>query len=145
MALKTITSVNSVLMLAVPLVFPVPQKIQGFSADTMFMSEPTDNVETVQGIDGVLSAGFVYNPTKMSLEIMPNSPSFPLLQAWDNYQNTVKEVAGGSASIVIPSIGQSFIIGQLYLTRVTRVPGAKRTLQPLIYELTCAQIIGAPL
>ena len=52
-----ITSSSAVFMLSVPLVFPVPQQLQGFSTDDAFDTDSVEPGETKMGVDGIFSAG----------------------------------------------------------------------------------------
>ena len=56
---RTITAANSVLLLSVASLFDVPQRIQGFSADNITNTDNLNNAETLMGVDGRLSAGWV--------------------------------------------------------------------------------------
>ena len=49
---QTITSANSIIMLSILGLFPVPQQIFGFAADTGFNTEAFASVEVVMGVDG---------------------------------------------------------------------------------------------
>lgn len=142
--MKTITSANSTFALAVANVFPAPQILQGYAADDTFSTEAVESVETVQGIDGNLSGGYVFVPYKMSISIMPDSPSLDIFYQWAQYQLSQREVAIASATILLPSIGKRFSMLKGFLTSNVAIPEAKRTLQASKFQITWNQIIGAP-
>lgn len=142
--MSTITSANSVFALAVANVFPVPQLLQGYSADDTFTTEAVESVEVVQGIDGNLSGGYVFVPYKMTISIMPDSPSLDLFYAWAQYQLAVREVAIASASIALPSIGKKYVMSKGFLTSNVAIPEAKKVLQASRFQITWKQILGGP-
>lgn len=142
--MSTITAANSVFALAIANVFPSPQILQGYSADDAFTTEAIESVETVQGIDGNLSGGFVFNPYKMTITIMPDSPSLDVFFQWDQYQRSIREVAIASATIALPAIGKKFQCVKGYLTSNVPIPGVKKTLQPIPLQITWNLITGQP-
>jgi hypothetical protein len=142
--MSTITSANSVFALAVANVFPTPQLLQGYSADDTFSTEAVEMVETVQGIDGNLSGGYVFVPYKMTISIMPDSPSLDIFYQWAQYQLSQREVAVASASIALPSISKKFTLQKGFLTSNVAIPEAKKVLQASRFQITWQQILGQP-
>lgn len=142
--MSTITAANSIFALAVANVFPSPQILQGYSADDAFTTEAIESVETVQGIDGNLSGGFVFAPYKMTISIMPDSPSLDIFYQWAQYQQSVREVAIASASIALPAISKKFQCARGFLTSNVAIPGVKKTLQPVPFQITWNIITGQP-
>ena len=55
--MPSITSANAILTLAIPLLFPTPVQLQGFAADDVYDIPRIKSVETLMGVDGVLSGG----------------------------------------------------------------------------------------
>jgi hypothetical protein len=64
-----ITSADVVLTLSVPLVFSNPQQIQGFSNEEAFDIPAIKSAETMMGVDGVLSVGFVFVPVIQTISL----------------------------------------------------------------------------
>lgn len=143
--MATITAANSVFALAVANVFPVPQVLQGYAADDAFTTDAIESVETVQGIDGNLSGGFVFAPYKMKISIMPDSPSLDVFFAWAQYQIAIREVAIASASIALPANSSKYVLSRGFLTSNVAIPGVKKTLQPVEFEITWNSILGGAL
>jgi hypothetical protein len=78
----TLTSANYTLVLVVPDVFPVPQAIQGYSTDDMFGMEAVTGVETLLGVDGRLSAGWIPVEKRMTITLQADSPSVVMFEVW---------------------------------------------------------------
>lgn len=140
--MSTITSANAVFALAINNYFPVPQTIQGFAVDDAFESEAVQQSEILMGVDGKLSAGKVFVPYKMTIHLQADSPSVFIFDAWRNAQNATVDVYSASGSITLPGTSMVYTLQNGYLTMATPFPAVKKTLQPLVYEITWQQIIG---
>lgn len=140
--MATITSANSVLSLAINTYFPVPQVIQGFAVDDAFESESVQQSETLMGVDGILSAGKVFVPYKMTIHLQADSPSVFLFDAWRNAQDADADVYAASGSIVLSSTSMVYTLQNGFLTSATPFPAVKKTLTPLVYEITWQRIVG---
>jgi molecular chaperone DnaK (HSP70) len=140
--MSTITSANSVLTLAVNKLFPVPQVIQGYAVDDAFEGEAVQQAEILMGVDGVLSAGKVFVPYKMTIHLQADSPSVLLFDTLRNAQNAAVDVYSLSGSILLPGTSMVYTLQNGFLTMATPFPAVKKTLQPLEYEITWQQIIG---
>jgi len=141
--MSTITSANSSFAIIVPGVYSAPQSIQGYATDDAFTAEAVEKVEAMMGIDGKLSAGYIFNPYKMTITLQADSASLALFTNWQLAQDAVREVIAASATIIIPSIGFKYAMSNGYLTRFQAMPEAKKTLGPPKFEITWEKIIGA--
>jgi hypothetical protein len=142
---STITSANSVFTLVVPLVFPVPINVQGYAADDAFATEAVDSAEAVMGVDGKMSAGYTPFPTKLNVTLQADSDSISIFDTWLGAMQTAKEVFFGDATIVMPSVGRTYILTKGAMTRITQFPAAKKILQPVQYEITFESVVAVPL
>lgn len=140
--MATITSANAVLSLAINNYFPVPQTIQGFAVDDAFESEAVEQVETLMGVDGILSGGKIFVPYKMTIHLQADSPSVFLFDAWRTAQDAAVDAFPASGSIVLPATSMLYTLQNGFLTSATPFPAVKKTLQPLVYEITWQRIIG---
>ena len=140
--MATITSANAILSLAVNNYFPVPQTIQGFAVDDAFESEAVQQSEVLMGVDGILSAGKVFVPYKMTIHLQADSPSAFLFDAWRTAQDAAVDVFSASGSITLPSTSMIYTLQNGFLTSATPFPAVKKTLEPLVYEITWQRIIG---
>ena len=78
----SITAANAIIMMSVPLLFPVPQQIQGFAPDDVIDVEPQEVSETSMGVDGIFTAGFVFVPVKWNINLQADSTSVSFFDAW---------------------------------------------------------------
>jgi hypothetical protein len=94
------------------------------------------------GVDGKLSGGKVFVPYKMTIHLQADSPSVFLFDAWRNAQDAATDVFSASGSITLPSTSMVYTLQNGFLTSATPFPAVKKTLQPLVYEITWQRIIG---
>lgn len=140
---RTITSANSTFLLTIPGIYNQPVAIQGYSADDAFSSENVTPTESVMGVDGHLSAGFVSHPVKMKIRLQADSPSRVIFDQWYAAHQLSRDAYFANALITLPSIGSSYVALNGVLSAFTLMPPAKKTLKELDYEITFESITTA--
>lgn len=144
MALKTITAANSVYMLAITGLFQTPQKLQGYGADAAFATAAVRNGETVMGVDGNMSGGFVFVQREQTITLMPDSPSCDMFDAWDAAQQAAEDIFFASAIITLPGLQKSWTGIKGVLTNFTPVSDVRRTLQARTFGITWESLLPSP-
>lgn len=140
-----ITSSNAVLMLSIASLFPVPQQIQGFATDDVYDIPTIKSVETAMGVDGVLSAGFVYVAIPQSITLQADSASNLIFDTWWQQMQAAQETYAAQGVIRLPSIATRYQQVNGYLTGYKPAPAAKRILQPRTYEITWERLAPSPI
>jgi len=141
--MATITSANSQLTLSVGGLYGAPVSIQGYAVDDAFESEAVQQSETLMGVDGNLSGGKVWIPYKMTIHLQADSPSVEIFDAWRSTQDSIVDVLTANGTIILPSTGMAYQLYNGYLTMATPFPAVKKTLQPVVYEITWQTIVGS--
>lgn len=141
----TLTAANSVIMLVIPDLFPIPQQLQGYAADDVLTTEAVDSVETVMGVDGRLSAGWVPMPKRQTYTLQADSVSSLMFDAWQQSQEAVRDAFTANAFITLPALGRIYTCTNGYLTNYMPMPDVRRILQPRRFQITWESIIGAPI
>jgi len=136
MAELTITSANSVYMLSINGLYPSPQKLEGFMAEASFATAAVEPAETVMGVDGHLSGGWLPTAVKQTISIMPDSPSYAMFENWINAMKAQREVMTADATISIPSLGKTYTCTRGFLTQTRMMPDAKKVMQGSEFEIT---------
>lgn len=134
--MATITSANSVLALVIPGVYPSPQQLRGFAVDEAFDTEEAEAAVVQVGVDGLGVAGWVPRAYKMTIQLIAASHSHMVFTNWWAAQDVNSEVIYASGVLIIPSVGTKYTLYQGALTRLTRIPNARRVLMPRRYEIT---------
>lgn len=107
--MSSITSANSVVMLSVAGLFPVPQQLQGYTADRAWETANVAKTESVIGVDGRKSAGYIFSLVEQTFTFMPDSPSIDIFDAIVNAMDAAREIFILSMTITLPSVGKSYI------------------------------------
>lgn len=139
-----LTAANAVIILSVPLVLPVPQQLQGFATDDIFSTAPIVPVETLMGVDGTLSGGYVPREKKTTIMLQANSPSNAFFDAWQASQDASLSAFPAIGMITLPSLGLAFALTTGFLTSYMPTADAKKILQPRRFEITWQTILGSP-
>ena len=142
--MSSITSANAVLMLGVSSLFSTPQQIQGFSTDDIFSVDPLESAETMMGVDGFLSAGFVYVPVKQGITLMADSPSNNVFDQWWAAQQQISDLYFANGSITLTALGKKYAMTRGALTTYPPLADAGRTLKPRKFVITWQSILPAP-
>lgn len=140
----SITSANGIFMLGVTSVWPTPQQLQGWTVDDMFTVQTVDASEIKMGVDGKMSAGFVFVPYKVGITLQADSASALIFDSWYAAQRAQVDVYFANGLIRLPSVARSYVMTNGILSSYTVFPDAKKTLDPFKYEVTFESIVGAP-
>jgi predicted ABC-type sugar transport system permease subunit len=125
-----ITAANAVFTLTIPNVLLAPVQLQGFSADDVFDTTPLEAAETQMGVDGILSAGFVFVAVEQGITLQADSASVSVFDTWraQEYANKTKYPASGQ--IKLPAISTKWSMVQGFLRTYPIIPNAGRVLRP---------------
>ncbi len=131
-----ITSANAVYTLSVPDVFPVPQVLQGYATDDGFATEAIEIAETMLGVDGIMSYGFTPFIVHQTIVFQADSYSIPnTMEPWISAEIATRSKFRASASIVLPSLGKVYQLGNGVITRMTPISAAKKVMGPQTYQI----------
>ena len=134
--MSTITSANAIYTISVSTLFPAPIQLQGFSADDIFTTGALASAETIMGLDGVLSGGFVFVPVTQNITLQADSASNTIFDQWWATQQLNKEVLTANGIIVLPAINTKWALTKGFLTSFPPVPDAAKTLRPRRFGIT---------
>jgi hypothetical protein len=131
-------------MLGVTNLYPAPQQLQGFSADEIFGADPQEIAEAVMGLDGILSAGYVFVPIRQHITLQADSASNDVFDNWVAAQQAQKDVYFGNAIITLPSLQKKWTMTNGVLATFPPIPDAARTLRPRRYSIVWQVASPAP-
>ena len=135
----TLTVANSVLAMTTEALFPQAQRLQGYGADDAFDFENVENGEYSIGIDGKLSAGFVYNEIPLSITLQADSPSLTLFEQVFQYEVTNRTKLGQQLTITLPAVSKRYDLTGGFMRRY-KAPSGKKILQPAVIEFVFARL-----
>jgi hypothetical protein len=141
---STITAANAVITISISGIFSAPQQIQGFSADNIYDVSDMIATETMMGVDGRLSGGFVYNPIQQTFTLQADSPSNNVFETWAAQQRANKDAYYASGTTLLTSIGQEYISTRGFLKSFPPIPTAAKVLQPRKYVIEWESVLAVP-
>ena len=77
---KNLSNHNSILRVKYPGIYDDWVTIRGFQADNRTTQDSTTLAETIGGVDGHASHGYVFNLTNFNVYLMPDSPSLAVFR-----------------------------------------------------------------
>jgi hypothetical protein len=125
-----ITAANAVITLNIPGVLGAPVQLQGFSADDISDVDPLEAAETSMGVDGILSAGFIFVPVNQSFTLQADSASNAVFDAWWTQEQANKTKYAATGQIIYTAIGTKWAMSQGFLVTYPVLPNAARVLRP---------------
>jgi hypothetical protein len=139
-----LTSASAILTLNVPGVTAGPVQLQGFSADSIFDIGELNAAETSMGIDGRLSAGFVFQEVSQSIELQADSVSNDYFDQWYSaeVQNKRKYVASGT--IYLHATSTSYDLSRGFLKTYKPAPDGKKMLSPRKHTIVWESCTPSP-
>lgn len=136
----SITGANSVISLAVRGLFPVPLSLKGFAADDVFDTDELESAETYMGVDGNLSAGFVFVPVHQRYALQADSPSTFLFDTWWAAQQMIQDIYYADGIVRLNTVGKKWTMTKGVLSGYKPIPDAKKLLQPQRFRITWERI-----
>jgi len=142
--MPSLTGATAVIQLQIPGLYDQPQYLQGFAADDVFDTEAIQNVETLMGVDGVMSAGFVWVPKTMNIALQSDSPSNAVFDNWYSVQEAQTDVYFANAVVMLRALGQKWNLTKGVLQSYTPIPATKKLIQPRRYGILWNLMSPAP-
>lgn len=141
---RTLTSANAVLMLGVQGLYDVPRRLQGFSADDVTDIDGLAVGESSMGVDGRLSAGFVFNPITQNITLQADSESNDLFENWQQAERQAREKYVAFGTILVKATGRRYTLTRGFLMNASLMPAIRKTLQARRFSLTWENVSPGP-
>lgn len=135
----TLTTANSAILMTTEALFPSAQRIQGYAADDAFDFENVESGEYSMGIDGNLSAGFVFNEIPFTLTLQADSPSLTLFEQTYQYEVSNRTKLTQNITVTLPAVSKRYELKNGFMRRF-KAPSGKKILQPGVVEFVFARL-----
>lgn len=140
MADTTITVANSVFTIMAAGLFPAPVQLAGYSVEKAFTNEAVDMTEEQMGVDGRMTAGFIFMPVPMTVSLQADSPSKVIFTAIVAAQKTARDIYWLSGSIQLPSLGESYTLTRGVLKTPKQMPDANKVAAAMDFKMVWERI-----
>ena len=143
--MATLTSANSIVLLTVTGLYPVPVPLQGYATDDAFATEEVQSGETMMGVDGKLSAGFTPYPVPLIITLQADSESNSIFDTWIGAELRNRNKYVVDASVLVQGTGELFTFTKGYLTKFISMPEGKKVLQPRRFTMEFEEMTKGPI
>jgi hypothetical protein len=141
----SLTGANAVIMLSQATLFPTPQQLQGFAADDVTEMDPVKILESLMGVDGVLSFGFVFAERIQNITLQANSVSNSFFDTINAQQQAVRDVYPLNGTITLGAIGLMFTCVNGGLENYNPMPPVKKIIGPRRYRIVWNTVTAVPI
>jgi hypothetical protein len=142
--MATLTAANSVIFLGINVLFPNAVQLQGFAADDVTTTQPIPSAETLMGVDGNQSGGFVYVSVPWTIALQADSASNAVFDTWWQQQQLNRDLYWAYGTISITSLGTKFTLNRGALVEYVPMPDLKKLIQPRRYRINWNSIVATP-
>jgi hypothetical protein len=142
--MSTITSANSVFLLGITGLFPTAQLLQGYMADAAWDNAAVKPAETVLGVDGNMSYGWLPRMYEQTISLMPDSPAATLFEDWVVAMDGQEEIYPCFGSLTLPSVGRSYVLANGVLSSYVPIPKGGKILQGRPFIITWNTVTPIP-
>lgn len=134
----TLTVANSSIVMSVEGLYPSGVTLAGYAADDVFDNPAVENAELSMGIDGKLSAGYVFNPFPVTITLQADSPSLVVFEEIWTREASLRNKLDIGLTFATPANGKRGVFRGGFMTSY-QPPNAKRILQPGVAVFTFAR------
>jgi hypothetical protein len=119
-------------------------RLQGFGADAITETDAIAQAETMMGVDGRLSGGYVPAPTVQNFTLQADSLSNDYMDNLAALQEQNREIVIITGSLVMSAIGSKYEMHRGFLTNYPKFPSAQRVIQPRRFTITWQRVTRSP-
>lgn len=142
--MTSLTAANVVITLTIPGVFTAPQQLQQFSVDDVADVDTLTVAETLMGVDGFLSGGYVYNKVKYIYTLQADSPSCFIFDTWKLTQDANTDTFPANGLLTLKSLGTKWVWTRGFLTEWKPAPDVKKIVQPRRFAIEWQSVAPQP-
>ena len=140
----TLTTANSTLAMTTEALYTSAQRVQGYAADDAFDFEAVENGEYSMGIDGKLSAGFVFNAIPFTMTLQADSPSLGLFENIWSYEYSNRTKLTQNVTVTLPAVSKRYELKNGFMQSY-KAPSGKKILQPAVVVFTFNTLQVSPI
>ena len=145
MADRSITSADSVFSISSADFALAATILEGYAADAAFAMENADTAETMLGVDGKLSAGWIPRSYKQTITLQADSKSRKVFDGLVTAQDATRQIFRLNGVITLPGNQYSYTLTRGVLKNYTAMPTAQRVLQPLTFVIEWESVLAVPI
>ncbi|XKM12661.1 hypothetical protein RCS94_06440 [Orbaceae bacterium ac157xtp] len=126
---KHITAASVIMTLVADELYPTGRVIEGFAEDNLRSLEDLTLNESIMGVDGKLSHGYVEHPVVLTVSLMPDQDGYAVFENIAQAQKTLRAPIILSMTIVDVGLNRKYTLTHGALNNWKPMPDATRLLQ----------------
>lgn len=142
--MTSLTAANAIITLTIPGVFNQPQQLQQFAVDDVADVDTLVVAETLMGVDGFLSGGYVYNKVKYNYTLQADSPSNFVFDQWKQANDSQEDTFVANGLLILKSLGTKWTWVRGFLVDYSPAPNIKKITQPRKFAIEWQRVNPAP-
>lgn len=142
--MPSITGATAAYQISVPGVFSAPIQLQGFAVDDVFDTDDIESAETLMGVDGKMSTGFVFVPVDQKISLQADSSTMFVFDQWWAANQAAEDNFSASGIVWLKALGQKWVLTKGSLVRFKPMPPVKKLIQPRSFTVRWESISAAP-
>jgi hypothetical protein len=139
--MANITSANSTLMLGVNGLFGTAQAMEGFGSDDAYSIDVVEVTESVMGVDGKMSTGWIPQIKTMHINLQADSPLNLFFETWYAAQESARNPLFAFGVVTQDSVGKVYTMVNGVLNGYTPLADAKKVLSPRKFTIKWEQVL----
>lgn len=145
MADRSITSADSTFVISSADFALAATVLEGYAADAAFALDNADTAETMLGVDGKLSAGWIPRSYNQTITLQADSKSRAVFDALVAAQDVSRNVFRLNGVINLPGNQYSYTLSRGVLKNYSAMPNAQRVLQPMTFVIEWERVLPVPI
>jgi hypothetical protein len=141
---RTLTAADVLITLSVAEVFGAPFTLHGFATDDVYDMPEIDVAETAMGVDGRLSAGFVFRPVTQAYMLQADSLSIDQFETIYAQQQQNRSVYAFTGITTLLAVGKQYAMNRGFLRNYSPAAAGKRILQPRRFGIEWESVLPQP-
>jgi hypothetical protein len=137
----SLTAANCVFMITIPGLFDTPVQLQGFGVDEVADGNVLDSSETMMGVDGEFTGGFVFMPFEQGVTLLADSESVFIFDQWYAQQQALLDTLTAEGLIVLPSLGKKWTLSRGFLIGYKPIPDIKKLAQQQKFAIRWKSVV----
>jgi len=143
--MASLTGATALITLTIPGLFSSPQQLQGFAADDIYDVDQQVITETLMGVDGILSGGFVLVAVKQNITLQSDSASNAIFEQWAAIQRQNRDSLTANGYTALKALGRAYRSTKGFLTDYPPVPSVGKLIKPRKYSITWESVLAVPI
>ena len=139
-----ITAADSIVTLACPPIFTLPQTLEGFGENQVFRVPKVTIAQTKMGIDGLMAAGYIFVKQPWNFTFIASSPSCAVFDAVKAAQDAALAPFYWNGFVASPSLGVSFELINGIMSDYSPASDAAQVYQDREFDFVWQRVIPIP-